>query len=48
MFYKESSKLDYLKTYVVKIMRYNNSTNYAIGVIRLAYEAHVASSARSK
>ena len=39
-FSKEKPELDYLKSYVKKIMRYNNSSNYAIGVIRLAYEAH--------
>jgi membrane-bound lytic murein transglycosylase B len=33
-------ELNYLKEYMKKIMRYNNSSNYAIGVIRLAYEAH--------
>jgi membrane-bound lytic murein transglycosylase B len=39
-FTKDSPELEYLKNYVKKIMRYNNSSNYAIGVIRLAYEAH--------
>jgi len=34
------AELDYLKTYAKKIMRYNNSSNYAIGVMRLAYSAH--------
>jgi membrane-bound lytic murein transglycosylase B len=33
-------KLAYLKSYVQKIMRYNNSSNYAVGVLRLAYDAH--------
>jgi membrane-bound lytic murein transglycosylase B len=33
-------ELGYLSRYVKTIMRYNNSSNYAIGVIRLAYEAH--------
>jgi len=33
-------ELDYLKGYMKKIMRYNNSSNYAIGVIRLAYDAN--------
>jgi len=31
--------LKYLDTYVKKIMKYNNSSNYAIGVIRLAHDA---------
>jgi membrane-bound lytic murein transglycosylase B len=39
-FTKDKTELSYLKGYVQKIMRYNNSSNYAIGVIRLAYEAH--------
>lgn len=34
-------ELAYLKEYLKKIMRYNNSSNYAIGVIRLAYDAHL-------
>lgn len=33
-------ELEYMKEYVEKIMRYNNSSNYAVGVIRLAYDAH--------
>ncbi len=33
-------ELKYLSTYIKKIMRYNNSSNYAIGVMRLAYDAH--------
>ena len=33
-------ELDYLKSYLKKIMRYNNSSNYAIGVLRLASDAH--------
>jgi membrane-bound lytic murein transglycosylase B len=36
----EKKELDYLKEYAKKIMRYNNSSNYAIGVIRLAYDSH--------
>jgi len=32
--------LQYTKKYVQKIMRYNNSSNYAVGVLRLAYDAH--------
>jgi len=33
-------ELAYTKEYVKKIMRYNNSSNYAVGVLRLAYDAH--------
>ena len=33
-------ELDYLREYVKKVMRYNNSSNYAVGVLRLAYDAH--------
>jgi len=33
-------ELEYVKGYTKKIMRYNNSSNYSIGVIRLAYDAH--------
>ena len=32
--------LEYLKGYVKKIMRYNNSSNYSVGVMRLAYDSH--------
>ena len=32
--------LQYLREYAKKIMRYNNSSNYAIGVMRLAYDTH--------
>ncbi len=32
-------ELEYLAGYVKKIMRYNNSSNYAVGVLRLAWEA---------
>ena len=32
-------ELEYLREYAKKIMRYNNSSNYAMGVIRLAYSA---------
>lgn len=35
----DKSELDYLRGYTKKIMRYNNSSNYAIGVLRLAYDA---------
>ncbi len=34
------SELQYLKNYAKKIMRYNNSSNYTVGVIRLAYDSH--------
>ncbi|MCF6310660.1 MAG: lytic murein transglycosylase [Sulfurimonas sp.] len=36
----DKPELEYLKKYSKKIMRYNNSSNYAVGVIRLAYDAH--------
>lgn len=36
----EKKELEYLREYTKKIMRYNNSSNYAIGVMRLAYDAH--------
>jgi len=39
-FTKNKPELLYLRSYVKKIMRYNNSSNYAVGVMRLAYEAH--------
>jgi membrane-bound lytic murein transglycosylase B len=39
-FTKNKPHLTYMKSYVKKIMRYNNSSNYAVGVLRLAYEAH--------
>lgn len=35
----EKTELAYLSDYVKKIMRYNNSSNYAVGVLRLAYDA---------
>jgi membrane-bound lytic murein transglycosylase B len=38
-FTKDKPELDYLKGYMKKVMRYNNSSNYAIGVIRLAHDA---------
>jgi len=38
----EKPHLEYLRSYAKKIMRYNNSSNYAIGVIRLAYDTHKA------
>ena len=34
------SELTYLRDYAKKIMRYNNSSNYAVGVMRLAYDSH--------
>ena len=40
-FTKGKPHLDYMKRYVKKIMRYNNSSNYAVGVLRLAYDAHL-------
>lgn len=39
-FTKEKPELEYIKGYVKKVMRYNNSSNYAVGVMRLAYDAH--------
>lgn len=36
----EKEELQYLKKYAKTIMSYNNSSNYAIGVIRLAYDTH--------
>lgn len=33
-------ELNYLKSYLKKILRYNNSSTYAIGVLRLAYESN--------
>jgi len=37
----DQKKYKYLRAYAKKIMVYNNSSNYAIGVIRLAYESHI-------
>ncbi len=34
------NELVYLRDYAKKIMRYNNSSNYAVGVLRLAYDSH--------
>ena len=34
-------ELEYLKAYTKKIMRYNNSSNYSVGVMRLAYDSHL-------
>ena len=39
-FTKGKPELQYLKGYTKKIMRYNNSSNYSVGVMRLAYDAH--------
>ena len=36
----DKPELQYLKKYAKKIMRYNNSSNYAVGVMRLAYDAY--------
>ncbi len=36
----EKAEYDYVRKYVKNIMRYNNSSNYAVGVLRLAYDAH--------
>jgi membrane-bound lytic murein transglycosylase B len=36
----DKPELEYLKKYSKKIMRYNNSSNYAVGVMRLAYDAN--------
>mgnify|MGYP002629285560 CR=1 FL=1 len=33
-------ELAYMREYTKKIMRYNNSSNYAVGVMRLAYDAN--------
>ncbi|MCW8839251.1 MAG: lytic murein transglycosylase [Thiovulaceae bacterium] len=33
-------ELQYLDTYIKKILKYNNSSNYAVGVMRLAYDTH--------
>ena len=39
-FTKEKPELQKLKEYTKKIMRYNNSSNYSVGVMSLAYQAH--------
>jgi membrane-bound lytic murein transglycosylase B len=36
----KKDELKYLKKYIKYIMRYNNSSNYAVGVMRLAYDTH--------
>ncbi|WP_297442679.1 lytic murein transglycosylase [Sulfurimonas sp.] len=47
-FSKGKKELAYMREYVLKIMRYNNSSNYALGVLRLAYDAHQALKNQSK
>ncbi|MCK9492388.1 MAG: lytic murein transglycosylase [Sulfurimonas sp.] len=37
----DKSELDYFREFAKKIMRYNSSSNYTIGVMRLAYDAHI-------
>ena len=39
-FTKGKEELQLMKKYTKMIMRYNNSSNYSVGVMRLAYEAH--------
>jgi len=39
-FTKGRDDLKIMKSYTKKIMRYNNSSNYAVGVMSLAYQAH--------
>ncbi len=39
-FTKNKPELKYLRDYTKKIMRYNNSSNYSVGVMRLAYDAY--------
>ncbi|MDK9694456.1 MAG: lytic murein transglycosylase [Sulfurimonas sp.] len=36
----DKEELQHLREYAIKIMSYNNSSNYAVGVMRLAYEAN--------
>ena len=40
-FTKGKPELAYMKKFTKKIMRYNNSSNYAVGVISLAYQANL-------
>ena len=42
-FTKGKPELEYLRDYTKKIMRYNNSSNYSVGVMRLAYDAYYLS-----
>ncbi len=37
----DNPELEYVREYAKKIMSYNNSSNYAVGVMRLAYDAHL-------
>ena len=37
----QKKRFSYLLGYAKKIMRYNNSSNYAIGVLRLGYESYL-------
>ena len=39
-FTKDKPEFATMREYLKKIMRYNNSSNYAIGVMSLAYQAH--------
>lgn len=39
-FTKDKPELIYTRDYAKKIMRYNNSSNYSVGVLRLAYDSH--------
>ena len=39
-FTKDKPELDYMKKYTKKMMRYNNSSNYSVGVMRLSFDAH--------
>ena len=45
-FTKGKPELQYAKAYAKKIMRYNNSSNYSVGVLRLAYDAQLLSKAK--
>lgn len=38
----DKEDMQYLRKYAKKVMRYNNSSNYAVGVLRLAYDAYKA------
>ena len=40
-FTKGKPELEYMREYTKKIMRYNNSSNYSVGVMRLAYDAYM-------
>ena len=43
-FTKDRKELQTLKEYALKIMKYNNSSNYSVGVMSLAYQAYKATS----